>query len=128
MTANAFPKILIIEDDVVLKKILEDKLTQKKFSVLTAQNGEEGLKMALKNKPDLILLDILMPKMNGVDMLKKLRQDKWGKIVSVLLLTNDSDPEHMREVLRANADDYLIKSDWGLDDIVEKIKKTLKLG
>jgi len=68
-----------------------------------------------------------MPKMDGVDMLKKLREDSFGNKVPVLLLTNDGDPEHIKETLKANATDYLVKSDWKLEDIVNKIKETLRL-
>ena len=119
--------MLIIEDNNALLNVLQDKLTLEDFSVLVAKDGEDGLKIALKNRPDLILLDIIMPKMNGVDMLKKLREDRWGKTVPVLLLTNDSNPEHMMETLKVNASDYLIKSDWELEDVIKKIKETLRL-
>jgi len=117
----------IVEDDETLRKILKDKLTQEGFSVLTAKDGEEGLKASFKSNPDLILLDIVMPKMDGVDMLKKLREDGWGSKVPVLLLTNDSNPEHIKETLKADATDYLVKSDWKLEDVIKKIKETLKL-
>ena len=120
-------KILVVEDDETLRKILKDKLTQEGFTLLTAKDGEEGLEAALKSKPDLILLDVIMPKMDGVDMLKKLREDSFGNKVPVLLLTNDGDPEHIKETLKANATDYLVKSDWKLEDIVNIIKETLRL-
>jgi DNA-binding response OmpR family regulator len=127
MDTNSKKKILIVDDENALRNILEDKLKHEGFLALTAKDGDEGLIIALKNKPDLILLDIIMPKMNGVNMLKKLREDQWGGKVPVLLLTNDSDPEHMRESLKNNATDYLIKSDWELTDVIQKIKETLKL-
>lgn len=120
-------KILIVEDDGPLRKVLKDKIAHEDFSVLTAKDGGEGLKTAIKEKPDLILLDVIMPKMNGIKMLKKLRGNIWGKTVPVLLLSNDDDPEHIRETLKDNATDYLIKSDWKLEDIIKKIKETLKL-
>lgn len=120
-------KILVIEDDETLRNVLEDKLIQENFSVLLAKDGEEGLSAAIKNKPDLILLDIIMPKMDGVVMLKKLREDKSGRTIPVILLTNDGNPEHMRETLKANATDYLIKADWKLEDVIKKIKETLSL-
>ena len=127
MTTEVKKKILVVEDDLPLRKILVEKLNNEDFSTLVASNGIEGLKVALKNKPDLILLDIIMPKMNGVEMLKKLREDRWGKTVSVLLLTNDDDPEHMRETLKDNAIDYLIKADWDLDTVINIIKTKLKV-
>ena len=128
MTTDTKKIILVVEDDVSLRKILVDKLRHENFSVLVAGNGDEGLKMALKNKPDLILLDIIMPRMNGIEMLKKLREDQWGKSASVLLLTNDDDPEHMKEILlKEDALDYLIKADWDLNSVLNIIRIKLKL-
>lgn len=120
-------KILIVEDEPVLIDVLKDKLIREDFAVLVAKNGEEGLALSIKNHPDIILLDIIMPKMNGVDMLIKLREDAWGKNVPVLLLTNNGNPEHMRKTLKFNAIDYLIKSDWKLEEIINKIKETLNI-
>jgi DNA-binding response OmpR family regulator len=120
-------KILIVDDDGSLRNVLKDKISQEGFTALTAGDGEEGLKIGIKEKPDLILLDVIMPKINGIKMLKKLREDEWGKHVPVLLLSNDDDPEHIRETLKDNATDYLIKSDWELEDIIKKIKETLRL-
>lgn len=127
MDTNIKKKVLIVEDDNALKSVLGDKLKSEDFLVLTAKDGEEGLRVALKNKPDLILLDVVMPKMNGLKMLEKLREDEWGEHVPVLLLSNDDDPEHIKETLKYNASDYLIKSDWELEDIIKKIKETLRL-
>jgi two-component system, OmpR family, alkaline phosphatase synthesis response regulator PhoP len=117
--------VMIIDDDVSLVNVLQDKLFSEGYLVLTAQNGQEGFSLSIKHHPDIILLDILMPKMNGVEMLKKLRADNWGKNVPILLLTNDSNPEHMEETLKLNANDYLIKSDWKLEDVLVKIKETI---
>ena len=120
-------KILIVDDDSSLRNVLKDKINHEGFAALTANDGEEGLKIGIKEKPDLILLDVIMPKINGIKMLKRLREDAWGKTVPVLLLSNDDDPEHIRETLKDNATDYLIKSDWELEDIIKKIKETLRL-
>ena len=120
-------KILIIEDDSSLRNVLQDKIKHEGFSVFTANDGQEGLETAIKEKPDCILLDVIMPKMSGIQMLKKLREHAWGKTVPVLLLSNDDDPEHIKETLKDNATDYLIKSDWELEDVVKKMKETLRL-
>lgn len=120
-------KILLVEDDNSLRNVLKDKLEYVGFSVGTATDGAEGLKVSLKEKPDLILLDVIMPKMNGMEMLKELRQDSWGKAVPVILLSNDDDPSHIRETLKDNATDYLVKADWELNDVIRKIKNTLGL-
>jgi DNA-binding response OmpR family regulator len=118
-------KILIVDDDGSLRNALKDKINHEGFTALMAGDGEEGLKVGIKEKPDLILLDVIMPKINGIKMLEKLREDKWGEHVPVLLLSNDDDPEHIRETLKDNATDYLIKSDWELEDLVIKVKEVL---
>lgn len=118
-------KILIIEDECSLRKALADKFTKEGFMVIEAKDGEEGLKLALKEKPDLILLDIIMPKMDGITMLGKLREDKWGKDVRVIILTNLEDENKVMESVQKGAYDYLIKSDWKLEDVVKKAKEKL---
>lgn len=118
--------VLVVEDDTALRNVLKDKLEGAGFSVLSAKDGEEGFKIAVKKKPDLILLDVIMPKLDGLAMLKKLRGGSWGKTVPVLLLSNDTDPEHISDTLKNNASDYLIKSDWKLDDVIKRIKENTK--
>jgi CheY-like chemotaxis protein len=119
-------KILIIEDETVLIKILEEKLVAEKLKVLKAKNGKEGLATALAEKPDLILLDIVMPVMDGIAMLKKLRKDPWGETAKVIILTNLINDETISKSEKLNVSNYLIKSDWKLVDLVDKVKKQLK--
>lgn len=92
-------KILIVEDELILLEVLVDNLKDEGFNVLEARDGEEGLEVALKEKPDLILLDIMMPKMNGMTMLKKLRDDRWGSKVPVMVLTNVGDSKNVMDAL-----------------------------
>jgi len=120
-------KILIVEDEPSLLKILRDKFKDEGFEVFEAMNGIEGLEGALKNKPDLILLDIVMPRMDGMTMLKKLRQDSWGKGVSVMVLTNLSNSREIEEAVKNGVFDYLVKTDWKLDSVVSKVKQSLSL-
>lgn len=120
--------VLVVEDDSALRSALHDVLTVKGYTPVDARNGEEGLQFALRDRPDLILLDILMPEMDGLAMMKKLRAtDDWGKQVPIILLTNlSSDNE---EITKAIAEGepayYLIKSDWTIDDVMEKVKERL---
>ena len=79
--------ILIVEDDTELREALKNALTYEKFSVLTADNGETGLGVALNKHPDLILLDVIMPRMDGLETLKRLREDAWGKKAPVIIMT-----------------------------------------
>ncbi|MBA4319224.1 MAG: response regulator [Flavobacterium sp.] len=118
-------KILIVEDELSLRNALRDKLTRGGFDVLEAKDGEEGLKIALHEHPDLILLDIIMPVMDGFTMLKKLREDVWGKNTIVVLLTNLSDNERVAEAIAQGAYDYFVKSDWKIKNIVAKIDEKL---
>jgi len=122
-------KILIVEDEQDLLEALVDKFTREGFKTLEARNGEEGLERALKEHPDLILLDIVMPKMDGMTMLKNLREDAWGKNVPVVLLTNLSatDVKIVRGVVEHEPSYYLVKSDWKIEDVVGKVRETLGL-
>lgn len=104
---------------------MRDKLSREGFIVVRTKNGEEGLSAALSGHPDLILLDILMPKMDGITMLKELRKNEWGKNVQVILLTNLSDVENISEALNNNVTDYLIKSDWNIKEVISRIKEKL---
>jgi DNA-binding response OmpR family regulator len=118
--------ILIVEDENALLQILADKFRREGFLVFTAKDGVEGLKAALKNKPHILVLDIIMPSMDGITMLKKLRENKWGQYVPVLILSNLSDPQGVEETMAQDKRvGYLIKSNWGLDDVVKKVKETL---
>lgn len=119
-------KILIVEDEQDMREALVDKLTREKFYVLEAKNGEEGLEQSFKEHPDLILLDIVMPKMDGMTMMKRLREDKWGENVPIILLTNlSADEKIMRGIVEDQPIFYLVKSDWKIGDVVEKVKERL---
>lgn len=119
-------KILIIEDELSLMMALHEKFKTEGFEVIEAKNGEEGLKMATKKTPDLILLDLIMPVMDGITMLKKLRLTEEGKDLPVIILTNLSDDRAVSESLESGVSDYLVKTNWHLDDVVKKVK--VKLG
>lgn len=122
-------RILIVEDEESVQRAISDALTNQEFSILMAKDGEEGLGIALKEHPDLILLDILMPKMDGMIMLQKLRLDEWGKGAPVIILTNVSPNTNsvINSVLQNAPAYYLVKSDVKLEGIVEKIKDVLKI-
>lgn len=116
--------ILIVEDERPMLKALSDKFAYEGFRVLEARDGVMGLNIALENRPNIILLDIVMPIMNGMEMLKKIREvDDWGKKVPVIVLTNlTPNDKLMSEVTENEPSYYLIKSEWKLNDIVQKVK------
>jgi two-component system alkaline phosphatase synthesis response regulator PhoP len=120
-------KILVVEDEEPLRKLYVDVLQDEGFSVSAAENGKKGLELALKEKPDLILLDILMPVMNGMVMMKKLREDVWGKKVAIILLTNLSatDENIVKGMIEDEPSYFLVKTEWSVGDITDKIKKIL---
>lgn len=118
-------KILIVEDEPAMLEILVEKFSKEGFEVVSAKDGVEGLEVALKEHPDLILLDILLPKMNGMEMLEKLRKDNWGKEASVIILTNLSAEEKISEALEKGVYYFLVKTDWSLGDLAKEIKKKL---
>lgn len=118
-------KLLIVEDEVELLRILASQFDKKDFKVLEAADGEQGLKTALREHPDLILLDLVMPVMDGMTMLGKLRHDSWGKEVKVVVLTNLDDEHKVREALEPGTFDYLIKANWHINDVVKKVKTKL---
>jgi CheY-like chemotaxis protein len=124
---NEKKTVLIVEDDVALRKVLVDKLTDEAFDVEEAVDGEEGLARVHEKHPDLILLDIFMPRMDGITMLSKLRSmDSWGKHVPVLVLTNSTDAQTIAKISSFGDTDFLIKSEWSLEALVARIREKLQ--
>lgn len=115
--------ILIIEDEKSLRGAIKDILHLKEFTSLEARNGREGVELALEHHPDLILLDLIMPEMDGMTAFRKIREDEWGKNVPIIILTNlSATSEHPVDDAITH---YLIKSDWKLHNIVKKIEEIL---
>ena len=119
--------ILIIEDEKNLRGALVDVLRLKNFIPFEAKNGKEGVELALSKRPSLILLDLIMPEMDGTVVLKKIRGSKWGKKVPIIILTNLSatDEQFSADITADSSTHYLIKSDWKIHDVVKKIEKIL---
>ena len=119
--------ILVAEDEVDLREALVSALTAEGFRVLPAADGEEALNLALSEHPDLIMLDLHMPNLDGHGVLKGLRKDEWGKNVYVIVLTAFSDVENMSNtVMEGGVNmEYLVKTDWRLEGVVSKIKEKL---
>jgi two-component system response regulator/two-component system chemotaxis response regulator CheY len=128
MTEDKKTKILIVEDEAVISKTYAEELRDEGFLVITATNGRDGLELALREKPDLILLDILMPIMDGLTMMDKLREkNPYGKNVPIILLTNLSGSEEkiITAIVKNEPAYYFVKSDWTLRDVVGKIRERL---
>jgi DNA-binding response OmpR family regulator len=119
-------KILIAEDEAVLGSLLEKKLQHDGYDVIWKQDGDEALSTALAERPDAVLLDIIMPGLDGLSVLKRIRSDeKWGKNVPIMILSNLSEPHSIDEALRGGAFEFLVKADWDIDQICDKIKQKL---
>lgn len=119
-------KILLIEDEKMLKEMYTLKFSQEGFEVISVISAEEGLELAKKEKPDLIILDILLPRKNGVWFLKKKNEDPEISQIPIVALSNYDHPETRKEAIELGIKDYLIKTDYTPKEIVEKIKEYLK--
>ena len=119
-------KILIIENEPATRRILSDKLKLENFLISESSNGLDGLEKALTEHPDLIILDLFMPKMKGMEVLKNLHADDWGQLVPIIILTNQNDDPHILEAIKDKNCEYLLKTSHNLASIVKKIKHKLK--
>jgi DNA-binding response OmpR family regulator len=119
--------ILLVEDDVFLVEIYQKKFEMEGFKVMVATNGEKGLADAQKKKPDVVLLDILLPKLDGFAVLDKLKADPETKKIPVILLTNLGQKDDVERGLAAGAEDYLIKTHFKPSEVVDKVRKVLKM-
>jgi len=115
--------VLVVEDEQALRMALRKEFTRAGFICFEAVNGHEGLQMALKEKPDAIILDLLMPKMGGMDMLEKLREDSWGHTAPVVLLTNVNELDMIAKATSHGVTDYLVKSEHSLADVVKLVNE-----
>ncbi len=117
-------KILIIEDDPTLQKTLTNFL--KEFKVFSAFDGLTGIELAKKEKPDLIMLDLIIPRMEGLSVLKKLKEEKETEVIPVIILTNLEDPVRVEGAIQAGAVAYLIKNQYSLKELLKKIKENIR--
>lgn len=125
VTNTGAKKVLVIEDDAAMLDILSEKIASEGFQVLKAQDGQQGLQRALSEAPDLILLDLLLPKLSGLDLLNALRQDERGKQLPVMILTNLNENSAIYKSVALNSAAYFIKSDSSLEYIAGEVKKKL---
>jgi DNA-binding response OmpR family regulator len=117
--------VLLVEDDPILSSTLLDRFEEAGYRALSAQNGQDGLDLALREHPDMILLDIMLPKLDGLGVLEKLRQDEWGRDANVILLTNRDDSDTIAEAVTRGGYDYMVKADWKIEELVEEIMRRL---
>ena len=118
-------KILVVDDEPNIVQTLKDRLEMNDYLVATAYNGDEGLQKAHDEAPDLILLDVIMPILDGHEMLEKLRRQDWGTDISVIMLTARSQAQDIQRARACNIDDYIIKP-FDLSELLEKIENILE--
>lgn len=117
--------VLVVEDDPLLVKMYRTKFTSEGFSVLSADDGMKGLKLALEKQPQAIVLDIMMPKLSGIDMLQRLRADERGKNIVVIVLSNLSSEEESKRARDLGVKEYLLKANYTPKEVVDKVKQYL---
>jgi len=117
--------ILFIEDESALQKAFGDILTRDKYKMISALDGEIGLRLAKSQKPDLILLDLVLPSMHGFEVLKRLKQDPETKKIPVIILTNLEKMKDVEEAIELGARTYLVKTEYRIEEILQKVKKIL---
>ncbi len=115
--------IAIVEDDQAIREMYRIKFEAEGYKVVTAENGKRGLEIAEKNKPNIILLDLMMPEMRGDEMLKAMRATDWGKDIKVIILTNVSKDEALPTVSSYNVSDYVVKAHYTPQEVVETVNK-----
>lgn len=121
------PHILLIEDDESLIETYKAKFEQEGFTLSVEKDGEEGLKSALAHHPDIVLLDIRIPTMDGMTVMKKLREDKWGEKVPIIIVTNfDINDRRISEIVADHPAYYLLKADTTLDEMVDRVREVLE--
>jgi len=118
-------KVAIIEDDPAISQMYRFKFEAEGYAVETAGNGKLGLELAEKMKPDIILLDLMMPEMNGDEMLEKMRATAWGKDIKVVILTNKGEQEIPDKVRQLNVQAVILKADMTPRQVAELVKKLL---
>ncbi len=118
-------KILIVEDEDLLLNLLQNKLTQEGYKVSVARDGIEGLEKIKKEKPDLVLLDIVMPKMGGFEVMEQMRKDKQLKTIPVIVISNSGQPVEIDRAQKLGAKDWLIKTEFDPQEVINKVIKQI---
>ena len=118
--------ILFVEDEMALQKTFKDVLEEEGYEIITALDGEVGLKLTKEKKPDLILLDLILPKLDGFEFLEKMKADPEIKNIPVIILTNLERAEDIERALELGATTYLVKANYSLKEVIEKVRKILE--
>ena len=119
------PTVLIVEDDETIRELYADAFSLAKIDVLKAKNGTEGIEMALAHHPNLILMDIMMPVINGHVAVSTIRKDPWGKKAKIIFLTNMSDAENVVHAVEEGTEEYIIKANTTIKEVLNKARMAM---
>lgn len=119
-------KVLIIEDDSSLLKSLADNLAGEGYQIIEATDGADGFEKITKSNPDIILLDLVLPKMDGITIIKKVNESDQLRKIPIIILTNLDESEQVASAMEAGVYEYLQKTDWHIEDVVKKVKEKLE--
>lgn len=119
-------KILVVEDDRFLRELITKKISKEGFEVIRAVDGEDGIKKIKEEKPDLVLLDLILPGIDGFEVLSQMKEDPEIKSIPVIILSNLGQKEDVEKGIKLGAQDYLIKAHFTPGEIIEKVKANLK--
>jgi DNA-binding response OmpR family regulator len=114
--------VLLVEDEQSLRELYATAFIKAGLNIIMAENGEQGSRLALEHHPDVILLDIDMPVMNGHQAAEKIRLDAWGNTARILFLTNHSDPQNVAHAVMQKPEDYIVKAHTSIHDIVNQVR------
>lgn len=118
-------RVAIIEDEEILLKVLKEKFEKANFDVTTAINGEEAASVIRKHHPDIIILDLVLPQKSGFEVLRELKSDAELKTTPIIVLSNLGQDDDIKKALREGADDYLVKTQHPINEVIEKVKDRL---
>jgi len=117
--------VLIVEDEGAMQRALKNKLENAGYSVMTAADGTEALEQMRSGKPDLVLLDLIMPKLDGISVLREVKADEALKAIPVIILTNLSSGDKVAEAMQLGTFDFLVKANYSLDDVLGKVQERI---
>jgi DNA-binding response OmpR family regulator len=121
-------KIVVVEDAELIAQLLERRLRAEGYYVFTAKDGEEGLDMIKREKPDLVLLDIVLPRINGFQIIEQLKEDRKLRKIRIIIISNSGQPEEIERAKELGVLDWLVKTEFDPQEVVEKVKKSIGSG
>ncbi|MFH1315422.1 MAG: response regulator [Candidatus Uhrbacteria bacterium] len=125
MNKKKIYKILLVEDNPAMSKVYRNRLVSEGFEVITAEDGEQGIDKIRSEKPELVLLDLIMPKIDGFGVLEEIRKDKKYNKIPIIVLSNLGQASDLEKAKKLGATDYLIKADFSLVDVVKRVRQHL---